>query len=269
MRLGDIITLAATLFLAVVAWLRRTPPKQRRQIVGLALLNTTLIAVTELLSRYCPVPAKAIGDWLPCLLVLIVYWQAGRFVGTTNLELQDRLVEFDRRQLGTFLDRWARKWSNSWFGTYFELAYLFCYAMIPLGVGALYWANLRSAIDVYWATVLSASYFCYLLVPFAQTLPPRLLPGNERQDNQKIRSINLFILRHASIHLNTFPSAHVASTIGASLVLLHFVPAVGIVFLLISVSIAAGAVVGRYHYALDVILGAMLSVGVAACCGIR
>jgi membrane-associated phospholipid phosphatase len=70
--------------------------------------------------------------------------------------------------------------------------------------------------------------------------------------------MNLYILRHASIHLNTFPSAHVAATIGASLVLMRWVPVVGVLFLLISLSIAAGAVLGRYHYALDVILGAML-----------
>ncbi len=274
MRPGYSVTLAASFFLVIVGWLRRTPQKQQRQIVGLALINTALIAASEFLSKRFPASAQAVGDWLPCLLVLIVYWQAGRFMGTTpNVKLQDRLAEFDRRRLGKLLDHWAGKWSTTWFGTYFELAYLFCYVLIPLGVGALYWANLRSAIDVYWATVLSGSYFCYLLVPFAQTLPPRLLPGSnlppgsERHEDQKIRSLNLFILRHASIHLNTFPSAHVASTIGASLVLLHFVPAVGVVFLLISMSIAAGAVVGRYHYALDVILGAMLSIGVAACCG--
>jgi membrane-associated phospholipid phosphatase len=70
--------------------------------------------------------------------------------------------------------------------------------------------------------------------------------------------LNLFILRHGSIHLNTFPSAHVAATVGASLVLLQWVPVAGVVFLLISLSIAAGAVLGRYHYALDVIFGAML-----------
>jgi membrane-associated phospholipid phosphatase len=74
--------------------------------------------------------------------------------------------------------------------------------------------------------------------------------------------MNLFILKHGSIQLNTFPSAHVASTAAVSLVLIHLVPAVGLVFLLISASIALGAVVGRYHYALDVIFGAALSLGI-------
>jgi membrane-associated phospholipid phosphatase len=135
----------------------------------------------------------------------------------------------------------------------------------------LYWTHRRSAIDEYWAVVLTASYLCYALVPFTQTLPPRLLPsaGSAPVAKQKIRSVNLFILRHASIQLNTFPSAHVASTVGASLVLMQFEPAAGIAFLAIALSIAAGAVVGRYHYALDVIFGAMLPVCITVCAALR
>lgn len=267
MRPGDTITLAALLFLVVVGWLRRVSGEQRRQIVGLGLLGTGLIAATQLLAKHFPASARAVGDWLPCLLMLIVYWQAGRFFGTPNEKLQSWLLAFDRRRLGTLLDHWASKWNTTWIGSYFELAYLLCYALIPLGVGALYWANRRSAIDEYWAIVLPASYLCYVAVPFTQTLPPRLLhgAGSAPLAKQKIRSINLFILRHASIQLNTFPSAHVASTVAASLVLMRFVPAAGVVFLLIALSIATGAVVGRYHYALDVILGALLAFGIAAC----
>jgi membrane-associated phospholipid phosphatase len=271
MRPGDTVTLAALLFFVLAGWLRRISPKQQRQIAGLGLLGAALIAATHVLSMQSSAAARVVGDWLPCLLILIVYWQAGRFgmphgkvSNRSSQTLQAWLMEFDRRWLGTFLDRWAARWSTTWIGTYFELAYLLCYALIPCGVGVLYWAHQRGAIDQYWAVVLVASYLCYGIVPFAQTLPPRLLPvagsapSAKPRPKSKIRSFNLFILRHASIHLNTFPSAHVASTVGASLVLMQYVPAAGLLFLLIALSIAAGAVLGRYHYALDVILGAML-----------
>jgi membrane-associated phospholipid phosphatase len=264
MRPGDIVTAAALLFLVLAGWLRRVSPRQRRQITALGLLGAAPIAATHLLSMRFPVTASVVGDWLPGLLMLIVYWQAGRFFGTPHEKLQNYLAEFDRRWLGALLDRWTRQWNATWIGTYFELAYLLCYALIPCGVAVLYWAHLRSAIDQYWATVLPSSYLCYLLVPFAQTLPPRLLPGAASAPfaKSKIRSLNLFILRRASIHLNTFPSAHVAATVASSLVLIGWVPAAGVVFLLIALSIAAGAVLGRYHYALDVILGALLPIGI-------
>lgn len=261
MRPGETITLAALLFLVVAGWLRPISGKQRWQIVSLGLLGTLLIAATQALSKHAPACARAVGDWQPCLLMLIVYWQAGRFAGPTNEKLQSWLVGFDRKRLGTLLDRWAYRWNHTWIGCYFELAYLLCYALIPLGIGVLYWAHKRSAIDEYWSVVLPASYICYVLVPFTQTLPPRMLPcAGAPVPKQKIRSVNLFILRHASIQLNTFPSAHVASTVGASLVLLRYVPAAGIVSMMVALSIATGAVVGRYHYALDVILGTVLPV---------
>jgi len=264
MRLGDAVSLSAYLFFIVAGWLRRLAPKQRGRIASLGLLGTALILMTQLLSKWFPVTARAIGDWLPSFLLLLAYWQAGQFFGAPNERLQAWLERFDRRRLGAVLRGWDCHWRTTWLGSYFELAYLFCYALIPLGIGILYLANLRTAIDTYWATVLPATYICYGVIPFAQTLPPRLLHGDEGLPSreQKIRTMNLIILQHGSIQLNTFPSAHVASTVAASLVLIHLVPAAGLVFLLISASIAVGAVVGRYHYALDVIFGAALSIGV-------
>jgi membrane-associated phospholipid phosphatase len=54
--------------------------------------------------------------------------------------------------------------------------------------------------------------------------------------------------------------------VAASLVLLHFLPVVGLVFLFVSIWIALGAVIGRYHYALDVLLGAATALGAFAAC---
>jgi membrane-associated phospholipid phosphatase len=68
--------------------------------------------------------------------------------------------------------------------------------------------------------------------------------------------VNRWVLKHGSIHAISFPSAHVASALSVALVLLWLVPLAGIAFLLVSIWIAIAAVAGRYHYALDVILGA-------------
>jgi membrane-associated phospholipid phosphatase len=141
------------------------------------------------------------------------------------------------------------------------ISYLFCYVLVPAGVAVLYLAHLRASVDLYWTTVLPATYLCYLVIPFAPTIPPRLR-HRPSSPVSTIQSVNLFILRRASIQLNTFPSAHVASTVAGSLVLLRMVPAAGAVFLIVSLSIAAGAVLGRYHFTLDVILGALVSLTV-------
>jgi membrane-associated phospholipid phosphatase len=75
-----------------------------------------------------------------------------------------------------------------------------------------------------------------------------------------VRAFNLWILRRGSIQANTLPSAHVAITAACALSLLWLGSVwAGVVFLVIALSIAAGAVSGRYHYALDAILGVVVA----------
>src|SRR6266542_4106893 len=82
MRPGNSIVLAAMLCLMAAGWLLRVSPVQRRQLVGLGLLGAALIGATQAIAWRAPRTAQVVGDWLPCLLMLIVYWQAGRFLGT-------------------------------------------------------------------------------------------------------------------------------------------------------------------------------------------
>jgi hypothetical protein len=258
MRPGEAISAATFLcFMVLGRW--RLQPRQRHRVLWLGLFGLALVLFVRILAFPLPAMARRLGDWLPNLLLLVVYWQSGHFARTPNQKLQAWLERFDQQRLGNLFCRWQRSWSATWLGTYFELAYLLCYSLIPLGVGVLYLAQWRAAIDAYWATVLPATFFCYLVIPFAASIPPRLVEQSGLPPLSPIRSLNLFILRHASIQINTFPSAHVASTTGASLVLLRTTPLAGIVFLVVSLSIAAGAVLGRYHFAPDVMLGFLVA----------
>ena len=76
--------------------------------------------------------------------------------------------------------------------------------------------------------------------------------------------MNLWILKYGSIQAISFPSAHVASALAVSLVLLRFVPIAGVIFLAVSFWIGVAAVVGGYHYAIDVLLGAAIALVVVA-----
>ena len=77
----------------------------------------------------------------------------------------------------------------------------------------------------------------------------------------KIRALNQWILRRSSIQAITFSSAHVAASMAASLVLLAFVPLVGLIFTWLALSVTVAAVVGGYyHYAADVLLALLIVV---------
>ena len=72
------------------------------------------------------------------------------------------------------------------------------------------------------------------------------------------------MLDQASIHLNTCPSGHAAASLATALAVGVHLPAAGIALGLVALGISAGSVVGRYHYVVDVLGGAMLALVGAA-----
>jgi len=245
-------------FLMVMGFFRPLSLRKRLEIIviGTAGIGLTLVAAyipQWTASRAVPV----IRDFLPALLMLFVYWQSGRFFVRPNEWIQEYLLQLDEKYLGPVLRREPGKSIPSWLANYLELSYLFCYPLVPLGIVVLYLSGKKNLANDYWSIVLLSTYFCYVLLPFIQMLPPRMLnPKSETNpEPERIRLLNLNILDNLSIQVNTFPSAHVASTIAASLALIGSLPLAGLIFLIISLSIACGAVMGRYHYAADAVLG--------------
>jgi hypothetical protein len=260
MRVAEWINLCTFALFGVMAWVCRLPPHCRAR--ALLICNAAILLVLCSMSLGSLLPQSSVSvlrDWLPALLILLAYWTAGAFVSTPDERLQNALLALDAR---LFNFKWLQHaTSNRLLNTYFEIAYLLCYPLIPAAVGALYWYRLRQHVDDYWSVVLPSTYLCYLMQPLVSALPPRLICADPMQECNAsfFRRFNLLINRRASIRVITLPSAHVASTMAASLVLLRLVPRAGVLFLLLSLSIASAAVAGRYHYAADAVLGIAVS----------
>lgn len=262
MRTAEWINLVFFSFFVIVSWLRPVTRRARIAIAAIGATGIGLIVAAQLADWLLPFFTVSVArDWLPAALMPMVYWQAGRFSSTVNESFQTRLKRLDDKLLRRCLPNFGAKASYGWVATSLELAYLSCYALVPLGLGVLYLAHMRQHTLEYWSVVLPATYPCYAFTAFVPTLSPRVFEtGSMRRSAGKIRRLNLWIVRWLSIKLNTFPSAHVTATLGASLVLLRVVPTVGLAFLLVSIGIALGAVLGRYHYVADVLSGAALAV---------
>ena len=265
MRVTEWIQILVFSFFVVLAWIRRLPDRRRRKVtaVGIAAVSVTLLCACVLPRLVPPLPASVVRDWLPAALMLLVYWQAGAFFMRVDQEFQDRLERFDERVAGPMF-RWvARRRARVWIAGSLELSYLLCYPMIPMSLGALYLLRMARYADHFWTVVLISTYVSYGMLPFFQTLPPRMLnePWLTPLPANPVRTFNLWLLRHASIHANTFPSAHVASAMSAGLVLLKLAPwGVGALFLTIAIGITFATFAGRYHYVADAIVGAALAV---------
>ena len=261
-RIAERVNLLFFVIFVLLAWVRPLTRRQRMLASGIGLAGIGIsLAAAFSETVLSPGVSSSIRDWLPAPLMLLVYWLSGCFFTRADLRFQDKLQALDGWLLHPMLGN-PGVLKHRWFTGVLELAYLFCYALVPLGVAVLYLSGKRQHVDAYWGVVLPATYSCYVLLPFIQTYPPRLLGSNESiraHSTGLVRALNLAILDRASITVNTFPSAHVAATMSSSFALMNFSPHFGIAFLVVAIGIAIGAVLGRYHYAADALLATAIA----------
>lgn len=268
MRTSEWIQAGFAIILVLAAWISRLEARRRVAITMLAAFAVVAVLLGRL-SVYILAPraASILRDWLPVALMLVPYWQTGQFFKGPDPKIQSWLVESDR-WLAKLLHR-----GDLSFGRYtrltMEWAYSLCYPLPPAGLAVLYIAGMSRYASTYWPIVLVPTYLCYAITPFVPALPPRDITGKASAAGARTKSrvFNLWILQNASIHAISFPSAHVACALAISFVLLHYVPVAGVVFLIIAIWIGVAAVVGGYHYAIDVWLGAAVALIVLAAWG--
>jgi len=263
-RVSEWISIVAFAALMVLAWQRNLNRVRQAKVAGLgaAAIGVTVFASMILPLAVPPATASVVRDSVPCLLLLLFYSQAGQFVTGADFELEKRLERLDQRWLCRPLEWCSGRRIGVWILTCLEAAYFYYYVSIPLSVGVLYWLGKQRDADYFWTVVLVAAYGSCGMLPFIQTRPPRML-GEKWSvclPSGNVRTLNLWILRHGSIQANTIPSAHVAIATASALALLEIAPLwVGLSFLGAAIGVALGAVAGRYHYAVDVILGFALA----------
>jgi hypothetical protein len=230
-------------------WSRR---RERHRVIGIAVVAAVFtipwLGTTGALMR----------DWIPLVYLVLGYWLPALLVTRTNQTLERALLTLDYRWLGdrnvfALDERVPRPVSEL-----LELAYLFCYPMVPMGLACLYIAGLREEADRFWTAVLLAVFGAYGLLPWLPTRPPRAIEGESTRSSGLIRRLNLSVLGRASIQLNTFPSGHAAASVATALAVGVRLPFVGVALGLLALGILIGSVFGRYHYAADALLGAAL-----------
>jgi hypothetical protein len=249
-------------YLLLPIWLD-APRRQRAVLMSWAI---GLIAAVVLISRLPPSDGwRIVRDWAPGLYLLAGYWLPGRLFTAPNERLERWLLSVDQSCLGqrvvggTLRLPWIVR-------NYLELSYLLCYPLVPITFWLLYFsapdrAAASVAADAFWSTVQLGVFICYGLLPWLPTRPPRaFLTAATVARSASLARFNTAVLNRVSIHVNTFPSGHVAAALAAALVVGQVLPAGGLVLGVIAFSIAAAAALGRYHYAADVVLGAVAAV---------
>jgi len=241
------VTIVAAVYFAYLAGMAIARRRPRPAILAVA----TLLSISIIGMPYV----------MPLVYLLAGYWLPALIVREPNELFERRLLEFDRTLFGSDgLARFARR-APRFVIEYLELAYLLCYAVVPAGYACLLLAGRdAAAIDRYWSIVLAAAFLCYGLLPWIPTRAPRAIEPARDQARSSIRHMNLAVLNRASVQWNTFPSGHTAASLATALAVASDMPLAGLALGVVAISIAAGSVAGRYHYAADALAGAAVAV---------
>lgn len=254
-RLGVSESLALAFFacLAVATPFAHDAVKRRHAGLVLAAVGLLFLARASLLTSDSPLRA-----WMPLADLLIAYRLPALIARAPSPALEQRWLALDHRWLGKDLLRQSERMPGL-LRRPLELCYLLCYPMVPLGFAILSLCGFRGDADRFWTAVLAAALPCYGLVIWLPMRPPRIVERSACT-HSRTRALNLRILQHASIQLNTFPSAHVAAAVASALAVSERLPAAGAALGVIAAGIAIGCVVRRYHYAVDAVAGLLLGV---------
>jgi membrane-associated phospholipid phosphatase len=299
LRTAESVVLGFLVYTTVACLELPVPAGGRLTIIASNALTTAVIFLLARVTQEKPRGfLVAVRDWLPAVLILLAYRESGMFFIPDPAHRLDHV--FVRWDSFLLQNKWVLATLSGlapWPQVYLELAYLFCYPLVPLGLGCLLLANRKMetgnwklgsgsvhcggpeskiqdpkskfVVDHFWTAVLIATLFCYAVYPFFPLTPPRLLfhdlPGPPVP--AFIRMANLWLLSNYSVQACIFPSGHVAAVTATALAVNVKRPRLGALFLVAAASVAVATVVLRYHYAADALAGVLVGCSAFAISG--
>jgi membrane-associated phospholipid phosphatase len=222
-----------------------------------------LIALTA--TTWLPVTPSWLRSWAPLLLLLFLYSEMPVLIQAAgHTETLDTLViQWEQALFGSQpAQEWARRSPSAALSEVLHLAYLAYYPIIYV-VPVVLWLSDRkrdfeSAVFALMLTFV-ACFVAYIIFPVAG---PRYLWPSTAPDGL-FRRLATWLLEARSSRGTAFPSSHVAVACAQSVLAVRFFGARGAVIPVVTIGLALGAIYGGFHYAVDVLAGAMLGVSAA------
>jgi membrane-associated phospholipid phosphatase len=261
-RVSEWVAAAYFAYLFLVALITLRGP-HRRIALGSSLLAVLAVVVAP--RVWGNESWSFVRDWLPALYLLGGYWISGLYFIAPMPAVEQRFLAVDRwcyrRGLSSLVAHAPRPLLEL-----LELAYLSCFVFVPGGMLILALSGKAASADRFWTVVLAGEFGSFGVLPWIQTRPPRdvELPDPINRRGLIVRRLNLYMCGRTSIGWNTFPSGHVAGSLATALAVSEVLPALRLPLMVGAGLIAISTVIGRYHYAVDAVAGAMLTLGIWA-----
>lgn len=248
------IAIAYFAYLAVVCWLRPVAVRRRLALMAIAAFEVAAIVWNA------GAGIAWLRQWAPAATILVGYYASGLLFVAPSPAIERWLESWDRRLLGDPATRFAR-WPRPVLAA-LEIAYMGCFVVIAAGLAILALNGRAELADRYWSLVIAAEFGSFAPLAFVQTRPPWAIERKPVLADRAIHDLATRMVETFTIRANTFPSGHVAGSLAVAVAVSEALPAAGVALLVLAIVIAIATVVGRYHYVVDGVAGALLVLGV-------
>jgi membrane-associated phospholipid phosphatase len=234
------------------------------------LRNVGAIAVILLLARKQR-DGRAwefVHDWLPAVFFLTVFEEVSFLSLALRRDWQNpQLIAFESLVFAVPPMLWMRERAAPWLVEFLEFGYFAFYPLYPV-VGGLFWAwRERPGFVQAFRRLTDSLSIGYVVCYATYLLFPTQSPAN-RMGVQQVASAHggLFqfmvhsIQSRGGVHGNAFPSAHIMLAFVVLMFAYRFLPRVAPWLLIPILLMCVGAVYDGYHYASDVVAGALLGI---------
>lgn len=201
-----------------------------------------------------------VRDWLPIPLTLVAFREMELFVPASYPHFYEQSwIRWDKWLLQSCHLHSAIEAAGAVIPSYLELCYFLVYGVGAYCIAVLYVRGHRPRVNQFLTIYLLGTLTAYALFPYFPSEPPRFaFPDVAQPIQTSVRTLNLWFLRHATIHSGVFPSAHVSSAFSCAWAMFLIFPErkrFGWGLLLYAISVSIATIYGRYHYAADVVAG--------------
>jgi membrane-associated phospholipid phosphatase len=239
---------------------------QWKAAAGAHLFGASLLLSLRFLHGRLPAGVMFLRDWYPVMLFPILYqeveWLAAAF---GNWGLTERLQELEASLFGgqpsVYL---SERLASVPLSEYLHFCYFSYLLLVPLVGGLWYFKGKREAFHeliLLVSLTYAVSYLFYILLPvdspfyLTEPLPPPL-------SGQFFYELVHFVSERGGARGGAFPSSHVSVSTVILLVALRHEKRFLFWLLPLCAGVALATVYGRFHYAVDVLAGWILALGV-------
>ncbi len=226
--------------------------------VVLAGLHFTVCALCLQQARG-PEDLGWLSSWAALILIPLFYTEIALLNQSFGAGYHDSLVlSWEGFLFGSPATELAGKYPYPLLSESLHLAYFSYYPTVYIPPLILFFSRRHEAFQTTVVTLIATASVCFVFFVYFPVQGPRYFGPPESIPEGPIRALTLFILENGSSRGAAFPSSHMAMTVCQAMVQLRYQPPIGILVTLISVGVGVGAVYGGFHYAIDMLAGAVV-----------